>query len=569
MSSIRSLQNNLNLDSLKQLAENKDIRLDDEIRGKSTKNYGLLGKDVAVLYKKTKSEGTYKVEKREGKRENAGLFVKLALENTLKNSKGVNSEFLGKAFDTILQRSLPKKGDTLRGAALKEIVKESEIAVEMSKVLADKHLKLDHKKLDKELGKLSKDHLLKLMENPLAGGVDVSPEGRLRAMELKNLTAEDAEKGHLSHNPPPDKEHHAEAVSFLRKVFVAKACTSTQDLREPPNLKLAKALILDDIKEEAAKLKGDAKLNEGTIFRGNSEVTLYTAGCSRALGQEWLTSVLQGPMDKISTAVVDNKGNMEIPKGRKYPKAPEGLKILFKRVIEKTPVDVEVSKPFKAVEEAFGDLIKNISGSHEKLPKELCELVKFTHDSILANKGSPSSARNGAIGILLLRLLNPVLVSPQNSPGGCINTQGFAGEKSLANLPQDLQLQTAMKKALQSTNVLLSKMLQALSNGTVMKDYEGLNDIVDSHRGSLDGFFQKVLERGTPSPTLSPPKTVTTTLSTPIKFSDPQEFLKKAFDEIQLKIGKKGDDSTTTFVGGNKNLSMVDDLMKELEGDKI
>ena len=122
-------KDSFNLGSLTQLASK--IGDDDVIRGKSEKKGVFEKREVVTLYKKTKTEGTHKIEHREGKQLQARSHISTALSNTLKSlnlPEGNQKRLLEQAFGSILERHTGGKGE-LTGSSLKSVVLEAHHAI--------------------------------------------------------------------------------------------------------------------------------------------------------------------------------------------------------------------------------------------------------------------------------------------------------------------------------------------------------------------------------------------------------------------------------------------------------
>ncbi len=118
---------NVNLDSLKQLAEQSGDT--DKIRGRATTNKHVFSKNehFKELYSSGKKTGKFEGGKRAEKRELAREFISSALQNTISN---FTHRDLSLVMQNIMNEHIPTDGD-ITGANLKAIIADVENVLEL------------------------------------------------------------------------------------------------------------------------------------------------------------------------------------------------------------------------------------------------------------------------------------------------------------------------------------------------------------------------------------------------------------------------------------------------------
>lgn len=434
---ITGLSKSFNLESLAKFTSGLGDR--DVVRG----SQGLVFK---TLYKKTKETGQFKVKQRAVKQQAAKDFVKLALTNTIRQLKITDNrqrEFLERTFDSIIKTHL--NISTIRGDDLKKVVQEAQTSIETARFMDHGRLSV----LDSQLNQLSGKSLAFLMQNASTQNVEVDPPLRARFLQLKDATALEVRQGYLDKDGRPDtREKLAESRELLRKVYVARIGENGFSQGEAPDLGLAKQIAHDEIEGIASTLQGEQRLDEGTIFRGNSLASSLLTSCAKVEGKAWLQNVVGDTIREVCDTFKD----LGLQENSRNDEAHQKMTDIYSRFITK------------------------LCGSAGDVPKPLCDLVKSVNHTIATNKGTDSSSRNGSLGILLLRLVAPTISSPGSSP---------------IDLP-GLEITGKGQKAL----LVFTRMVQAQSNRVPFDEDSVLNGELNKHKGRMDNFYNQVLQRG-------------------------------------------------------------------------
>lgn len=456
MSGINKIQGDQSIFNLAKLEDlSQGLKPSDVVRGKSnTVSKGFFTKtssEVTTLYKKTKAQGNYKKQERGIKQEKAREHILLALKNTAKeipNLSPLQREKLTAAFTSIHNSHIANTGD-VTGLTLTNIVADAKLAIEMVSLEKPKELS----KADTELLNLRMDDLAALVHNPYNTKVKCTPEARMRIQELITVTKEEALQGHLNNDPLRYRHEREDQNKLLTQVFVLANVRPSKEggTLSNPDIHFASMLITEEL--ESTKSNKD-----GTIFRGNSLTTRYITGFCMSHGGAWLKNMLDDVIGDICK---------KPPFQAKTDDKPENLK-----------------KEVQGFNDVYSKLMNRVLQSVDQLPKELCNLVNLTYKSIKANNGSDETARNGSIGIIILRLLCPIITSPQNCP---VNFDKF--DKNNVSLEARAYL------------IKLASIIQAKSNNTELKQGKAhLNEVVSGNSVNLETFFNDVIKRGDSPP---------------------------------------------------------------------
>lgn len=263
-----------------------------------------------------------------------------------------------------------------------------------------------------------------------------------------------------------DPESHieqSEQKSMLMKVTVKLQTAMKESGSEgimPSVHKTLMTAIRNDI-EEHAKNSG-----EGTLLRGNGDVVL-----SKPHAVLTFNSNLEGIVRDAIGGITGK--DLEIDPTR----VPE-------KDHDKMPGRVTQLKT------AFGNLLDSvgISGDDQirrdginSLPQELCDQAKCLYDEVIKAGHSEEAAKTAVGSLIMLKLINPLLISPQGTEEVPVKLQ----DKPLA--PKDLR-----------SMILISKLVQNVANGTQPKEkfMETFQEGITSRQEAWSDFVEGVVARG-------------------------------------------------------------------------
>ena len=189
----------------------------------------------------------------------------------------------------------------------------------------------------------------------------------------------------------------------------------------PANKDYRLELLIAQVEKLLDEELGDISGKEESILRSNTSATRYLAKFDRSSGERFAESVF-----------------------------PDTVKDIFalKEQPEIDPVKVKgdagatIDKSVKVLERLYDEMLDALCDEIRNLPQEICDLTRFVSDKTMLSGGSLEGARHAITGTVVLRFLNPELVSPSRYT----NSGKFDAE-------------------CHRTGLLLSKILQGQANG--------------------------------------------------------------------------------------------------------
>jgi hypothetical protein len=263
-----------------------------------------------------------------------------------------------------------------------------------------------------------------------------------------------------------DPESHIEQSE--QKTMLMKVTTRLQAAMKecgsegimPSVHKTLMTAIRNDIEDHATSS------GEGTLLRGNGDVVL-----SKPHAVLTFNSSLEGIVRNAIGGV-----------------AGQDLEIDPTRVPEKD--HDKIPGRVSQLKTAFGNMLDSVGVSGDdqirrdgikSLPQELCDQAKCLYDEVIKAGHSEKAAKTAVGSLIILKLVNPLLISPQGTEEVPVQIQ----DKPLA--PKDVR-----------SMILISKLVQNVANNTQPNDkyMETFREGISSRQEAWSDFVGGVVARG-------------------------------------------------------------------------